>query len=235
MPGERQPRPQKPSDKSPLGKLRFRFHGLLGLSNFVLLAVVVLSRQAVKSLIALVVVGTALLALSSIPLLKQVPRQSVISRSIIPPHREAFQRTIAFVGYLNLRLAHQIGCFNLLQSWQDEVFAFVLGVYNLWFFLPTRAFDNGNTWVFVVPIWAGVSVDTWHQILLPFQQDSRWNEQVVTTSYLLLTLLVTLAVAFSFTLAFRKYIPIAVAYWAAAMCVGLLILGMLTKHSTAAF
>ena len=211
-----------------LGTLRFGLHGLLGVSNFFLCLVALVAGGSSKIVPSMVIVGTAFTALSSIKLLDQVPNTSYISHNIIPPHREAFKRTIAIVGYLDLRLAHQLGWFNMLSS-HVKVFGALISLYNLVFFFPRGAFGNGNTWVFIVPMWAGISIDTSHQVMSALEMPTEWNERVVTAPYILFTLLVTLVVAFSFTLAFRKYIHITTTYWTAAACVLGLIAGMLVR------
>lgn len=211
-----------------LGALRFGLHGMLGMCNFFLILVALLATPSSKIVSSMVVFGTACTGLSSIPLLSQVPKQTLISRRIIPPHREAFKRTIAIVGYLDLRLAHELGWFDMLSS-HVELFGALLCLYNLRFFFPRGAFSNGNTWVFVVPMWLGISIDTAQQVKLALNMPTEWNERVVTVPYILFTLLVTLVVAFLFTLAFRKYLHITTTYWTAAACVLGLIIGMLVR------
>ena len=224
-------RPASKSQGPRLGSLRFGLHGVLGVCNCLLIPTALLAAHAAPTLStitsSLAVVGTASTALSSIQLLDQVPKTSFIAHNIIPPHREAFKRTIAIVGYLDLRLAHELGWFDMLSAYRVDVFGAMLVLYNLWFFFPRGSFDNGNTWVFVVPMWLGISIDTAQQLKLALGMPTAWNETVVTKSYLLLTLLVALLVAFSFTLAFRKYIRITTTYWMAAACVFGIIAGML--------
>uniref|UniRef100_A0A7S3DS33 Uncharacterized protein n=1 Tax=Entomoneis paludosa TaxID=265537 RepID=A0A7S3DS33_9STRA len=204
--------------------------------------------------VSLAVLSTAALAMSAIPLLKQVPVCTVISKTwnIIPPHKEAFRRTVAIVGYLDLRLANEIGKATMIlrltsasddpqQQWIEDWqgwFAKALSLYYFYFFLPRGSFDNGNTWVFVVPMFVGFGVDVYHQqqpeqqVLLVEDSSSsilswrEWNNSVVTVEYLLWTLLSTQIVAFMFTLGFRHIVPIRYGYWMAALVVFMLCAGM---------
>merc|ERR1711953_24497 len=111
----------------------------------------------------------------------------------------------------------------------DTIFGIVLQMYLIYFFLPTRNFDNGNTWTFIVPIFLALMVDTYHQVvwswesLLLGQEEidwqrsqclkNHWNGEIVPVPFVIFILLCTLCVAFMFTLAFRKYVPIKVCYW----------------------
>lgn len=184
--------------------------------------------------VTLSILSTTALAVSAIPLLKQVPKCTIISKrwNVIPPHKEAFRRTIAIVSYLDLRLTNELIKMTMSQSehqlslsredWQWW-FSKALSIYYLWFFLPRGSFGNGNTWVFVVPMFLGFGVDVYHQ-----DPDSGipWNEKVVTVEYLLLTLLSAQIVAFMFTLGFRNIVPIRYGYWIAALVVFMLCAGM---------
>lgn len=186
--------------KSPygLGKLRFqRSHGILGISS---LPLVLWAMYTVKMTsdfqhiaLSLAVLSTAALGKSAIPLLTQVPKSTVISSTwnIIPPHKEAFRRTIAFVGYLDLRLANELfkSVYFTKSEWQQfsmeewqSCFATALTIYYLFFFLPRGSFDNGNTWVFIVPMFLGLGIDVYHQAPSTFMS---WNNSVVSVDYLL--------------------------------------------------
>ncbi|CAJ1946590.1 unnamed protein product [Cylindrotheca closterium] len=232
-----------------LGKLRFqRTHGMLGIFSLpsVLWALyMVKTTTATTTLdlttilsVSLAILSTAALAISAIPMLKQVPKSTVISKRwrIIPPHKEAFRRTVAIVGYLDLRLANELFKIILLpgerrqlsEDWQSW-FAKGLCMYYLWFFFPRGSFDNGNTWVFVVPMSIGFGVDVYHQLSSNWMH---WNDSVVTVEYLLLTLLSSQIVAFMFTLGFRDIVPIRYGYWIAALVVFMLCAGMGVNYSS---
>ena len=98
---------------------------------------------------------------------------------------------------------------------------------------PIRHVDlsNGNTWVFVIPMAAGLTADALFQ-LPAFQcigttttttnNDNIkmcWNDDAITQLDLLWVLLSGLVVAFVFTLAFRGVFRIQTCYWGAALVV----------------
>jgi len=129
-----------------------------------------------------IVVSSLMCSIGSYPLLPQAPMSTPILPWIIPPHREAFRRTIAITGYLNIRLLQQMGGWDLLSSLLDKclqlydntsqldtttsrlVFAIGIFFYAQWFFFP-RKWDlkNGNTWTFVLPMWLGFTSEALHQ------------------------------------------------------------------------
>ena len=245
-----------------IGSLRFGVHGTGGVVSTIALVYSCLLIQSSKPepavfpswLILVIVLGTLTTAIGSYGLLPQVPQTSKITWFIIPPHREAFKRTIAIVGYLNIRLIHQMGWWSLLLSsvpttlfglnMEEMAFPVVLSLYNFRHFFPLKPnFANGNTWVFVIPMWLGISVDTVHQF--PSSPTTKWlfgslsygsyfcndiwNTHVVDVPYLLITLLCALQVAFLFTLAFRGYVNIRTCYWTSATVVAVLCYGMSVK------
>lgn len=246
-----------------VGSLRFGLHGTAGVLSTIALLYCCIVIQLSKPqppvfpslLVLFIVVCTLTTATGSYGLLPQVPPTSKIAWFIIPPHREAFKRTIAIVGYLNIRLIHQMGWWNhLLLSGLSipptifgletavVTFPMALSMYNFYYFFPLRAdFANGNTWVFVIPMWLGISVDTVHQFpsfptskwlvasSSSFICSDVWNTHVVDISYLLITLLCAVQVAFLFTLAFRSYVNIRTCYWTAAAVVAALCYGMSVK------
>jgi len=69
-------------------------------------------------------------------------------------------------------------------------------------------FRNGNTWIFVVPMFVGVTGDFWQYI---FRGD------VIAVQQLLQTQVLGLVLAFGFTLGFRKYISMPTVYAGAAL------------------
>eukprot|EP00978_Attheya_sp_CCMP212_P006727 scaffold15605_cov37-Attheya_sp.AAC.1 len=153
---QQQQQQQQPNKKKArLGKLRLKsLHGILGISS---LPIVISSlyyailHSKSKSNYNFQDDGDG-----------DVPKCTLISSkwNVIPPHREAFKRTIAIVGYLDLRLAHEIfGIFG------KKLFGSLLLGYHLYFFTPVMgSFDNGNTWVFVVPMFLGFGIDAYHQL-----------------------------------------------------------------------
>jgi len=265
-----------------LGVLRFGVHGCFGILSTILVSYALYlvnfsessssnnkSELSTQQLLPLwlsvsIVFCTLVLAIGSYGILSQVPKSTKISWFIIPPHREAFKRTVAIAGYLNLRFMHQMGWFQPIFDCVQEVLikfdifsnlceaashdggllnnqqhcgevAFPIGMflYDMYHFFPRNAnFKNGNTWVFIIPMWLGFNCDTFHQFpsiemnetlgsspSLSWDRVVEWNSNVVDVPYLLLTLFCTIQVAFMFTLAFRNYVHIQVCYWVAAAVV----------------
>jgi hypothetical protein len=226
--------------------------------------------------------------IGSYSLLPQVPNSSQITTpsswmssniiAIVPPHREAFKRTIAIIGYLNLRLVHEWKwtkwTFTSLQQILPQFFtqyeyerdqqglvlnenwsfALALFLYTNYHFFPIRLdYKNGNTFVFVLPMFIGFNIDAIRQfptlvydneynssisssssstttttrilnrnVNVNWDDVHRWNEKVIDETYLLLTLLCTLQIAFMFTVAFRGKMSIKTCYWVSAIEVALL-------------
>ncbi len=276
-----------------LGPLRFGVHGIAGIFGliFVSWALIVTSSYNTTSLLStvstttttttpmylsiLIIITTMTSSIGSYDLLHQVPNTSHISSWIFPPHREAFKRTIAITGYLNLRLVHLwlssstktlefltmmlsvvegddnlniVSC--LLLPKESLLFPFILFVYTIYHFFPRQLdYMNGNIWVFVVPMFLGFSMDTIHQFPkitngsgiqivqeegmkelfqnIDWEEVHNWNTAIINETYLLLTLLCTLQIAFMFTVAFRGKMSIKACYWIAAIEVGLLCVRLL--------
>ena len=157
-----------------LGKLRFGLHrhGISGLVSLGLLIGCLVFPDLPRFFLLAVIVATSFTALSSRNLLSQVPRSTRISSWIIPPHKEAFKRTISVVLYLNIRLAWSLaksvsvfgstpgGDKSFAHGWADLVFAVVLAAFHTRYFFPYGAdFANGNTYIFMVPMWIGLGID----------------------------------------------------------------------------
>lgn len=208
-----------------VGKLRFGFHGVLGIvSTIVTMMAFVFNTD--QLLVLLTVILTTILGVDALQLLDQVPLQSRITEYIIAPHREAFQRTITMVLYINLRICGEM-------SWVPPNYA---GGYHAllvccWvLFVPLHSsFCNGNTWLFVVPMFLGVSADLTQHLLLLLTEE---NQQLlvgccqagfISVQMLLLTQFSALIIAFLFTLAFRTYINIRTVYFIAVFIVSLLL------------
>ena len=224
-----------------IGPLRFGFHGIFGIiSTFVVSYSLFKSYTGASIPFWLglgAVVTSTINAVGSYGLLPQVPNTSHITSWIFPPHKEAFKRTIAIVGYLNIRLVHE---WQWILGNESIVFPLLLFSYTTYHFFPRqRDYFNGNTWVFVFPMFIGFNIDTfmqfpsmeWRRIIsspATFLTDAKWhdvhswNQNRIDETYLLLTLLCALQIAFMFTIAFRGRMSIQVCYWIAAAEVGLL-------------
>lgn len=232
-----------------IGPLRFGIHGVAGMLSLILTSISLYYSyyeiQAISLPLGSAVVSTSLLAsIGSYGLLQQVPTSSKITSWIIPPHKEAFKRTIAIIGYLNIRLIHQWQWFDMIfgiEKVKQSIFVpILLLVYTMYHFFPLGAsLSNGNTWVFVLPMFLGFSFDCWQQFpTFPFfsvdklvdtnsyhmswERVHAWNDLQVNETYLLLTLWCALQIAFMFTVAFRGLMNIRYCYWIAAVQVGLL-------------
>ena len=88
-------------------KLRFGLHGWSGVvsTTFTLAAALAAHRyseSAWSSTLSICAAITASISASSgVPLIGQAPVRTVISKNVIPPHREAFRRTALSVYYLS--------------------------------------------------------------------------------------------------------------------------------------
>ena len=224
-----------------IGALRFGVHGVFGIISTIAVLYSLFKSylgEAIPFWIALSIVITSTVnSVGSYPLLPQVPNSSRIASWIIPPHREAFKRTIAIVGYLNIRLVHE---WQWVLGRESLIFPTLLFLYTNYHFFPRHSdYFNGNTWVFVLPMFLGFNVDTFMQfpsiglrnaiyarsifmIDLNWDDVHNWNQYRVDETYLLLTLLCALQIAFMFTVAFRGRMSIRACYWIAAAQVGLL-------------
>ena len=151
-------------------------------------------------------------------LLGQVPHQTAIVTwpcRIVAPHREAFVRTTGMMQYLVVRVACKLVFGSMMQ--QNAIVSetmeryITLACLALPYFgtlVPrSLAWTNGNTWIFVVPIWLGTTGD-WISMAI-------WGD-VIALHQLLQVQLVGLFLAFGFTLAFRHYVPMSVVYAVAA-------------------
>jgi len=110
-------------------------------------------------------------------------------------------------------------------------------IYALKYFLPHPSeieWKNGNTYVFVLPMAMGLTIDALYQLPIlqchhRYNNDNDitatntnticWNEDVITQLDLLYVLLSGLLVAFVFTLAFRGVLGVKQCYWGAAAVV----------------
>lgn len=225
-----------------IGALRFGVHGVVGIISVIQVSYALFSSymgHAIPSWLALSAVSSCIInSVGSYELLNQVPTTSKIASWIFPPHREAFKRTIAITGYLNIRLLHEWQWFLGRES---ILFPLILFMYTNYHFFPFNSdYSNGNTWVFVLPMFLGFNIDTFKQFpVMDFKALSveslkssltnarwhhvhEWNTERVDETYLLLTLLCALQIAFMFTVAFRGRMSIQRCYWIAAAEVTLL-------------
>lgn len=222
------------------GALRFGTHGWSGVASTTLTLAAAFaarhySESAVSSTLSLsAIVAASISASSGVPLIGQAPVRTVISKNVIPPHREAFRRTASSVYYLSGRIAwnHMRRYFGNLGSSNDgnaslAILDWTCGcfavLYAAKYFLPRiheTEWRNGNTYVFVVPMASGIIADAIFQTpLLQCNKSSCWNEDIVTEVDLLWILLSALVVAFVFTLAFRGMLGVRKCYWGSACIV----------------
>lgn len=192
------------------GSLRFAFHGIWATMTMVITTLCIVLENYDLLLLPSIIANQAL-ASHAYSLLDQVPLSTKICRGFEAPHREAFKRTSAVMTYTNLRLA---------QPWIPTIVYYPALAF-LWTQFPpiNSDFRNGNTWIFVIPMFIGVSLDMAqslvmeHHCALPSLVPVRW---------LLGVQLSAMGMAFAFTLAFRGIVSIRHIYFGAAFFVALL-------------
>lgn len=188
-----------------LYKALIGFHSCLGCTS-ALLHVVALLVPSSNSLILACVATSTVLAVHARTLIKRAPERTVIARGVVAPHREAFKRTIAMMLYVNLRICKLVGV--LPGGRVSYAASLAVGVAQ---FVPA-SLDQGNTWVFIVPMFTAASVDAARQLLGHGSHDLH---------LLLSTQLAALCMSFAFTLGFRRVLDLFWVYvWAAACVVG---------------
>ena len=217
-------------------------HGIVGVASTLLVCIAIGAQHCnrfstISSILA--AIASVVTASSGVTIVYQAPKQTIVMEypfKVVPPHRDAFQRTAYSIYYLSARI-----CWNTISnrattssedfsSWIWGIAAFCYAIIH---FVPDpRNCDltNGNTWVFVVPMAAGLSVDAFFQ--LPISQCSNgicWNDDVITQIDLLWVLLSGLVVAFVFTLAFRGVLGIRRCYWGAALVVHAIVAYLIAK------
>ena len=196
------------------GRLKFGFHGVCASLALCVTTAALLSNSTDATTINLLVYSSVILntvtAYQARQLLDQVPLKTEIVPGVVAPHREAFQRTMSMIHYGNLRI---LGC-TLLTSCQWIYTAFLA-----WFiykkFLPRAQFTNGNTFIFVVPMFVGTTVDLCQYTLVP-------NGGFMSIHHYLIIEVSALAIAFFFTLAFRGYFTVYQIYMVSALVVATL-------------
>jgi hypothetical protein len=175
------------------------------------------------------------------------PSTTSFQIKVVPPHRDAFRRTATSVYYLCCRIVYN----HHVRPWLMSTLTLSLHALPLsptkhhllidwvWacgvvFFVLTKfvphprdiEWSNGNTYVFVLPMAAGIAVDAFFQlpslqctIGIETQNKICWNDTIVTEFDLLAVLLSALIVAFVFTLAFRGSFDLRKCYWGSAAVV----------------
>ena len=168
-------------------------HGFLGSFSLAVTTGAVVSRDS--RLILLTILATTPLSLNSMTLLGHAPPFTAIARGIVAPHREAYKRTIAVALYINVRLVFAMGWW---PSSLGAGYGVAVALWAAWL-CPRTSFDNGNTFIFVAPIFGGVAWDAGHQLACLGSGSCAWNAEVATVGTLLGAQVATLVVAFSFT------------------------------------
>ena len=172
-------------------------------------------------ILALSQLCNAILVQHAKTLLPQVPAFTQIVPGVVAPHKEAFRRTIAVVQYLIaracLRWIRIHGWLLLSSQSRPDYLDYGLLAILIWHWWPLvpdcfhlEPWLNGNTWIFVVPIFVGVTGDLYQYIF--------WGD-CVSIANLLTGQLLGLCLAFGFTLGFRHYLPMPIVYGLAAVAV----------------
>jgi hypothetical protein len=194
-----------------LGKLRFGHHGII--ATLALIVTIIAYATVHIPTIVCSMILTALTALDARSLMSQVPIRSIIVPGVSAPHREAFKRTMSMMHYANVRIFGELcrgtADTSALTLYQTSYKTLLLYMWTQ--FLPIHSpLDNGNTFIFVVPMFVGVSLDIYQTLAL--------ETSINVTHYLLLQLS-ALVIAFYFTLAFRGYFSVRQIYIASALMV----------------
>jgi hypothetical protein len=223
-----------------LGKLRFGLHGLLGILALTFTVTAYYQYPQYPTNLAVLAVSQLLngvIAYHAATLLPQVPPFTQIVPGIVAPHKEAFRRTISVMNYLIARVTLAVCAAPMMgillgttgigrsdndnaQSaalQRDEYSRYLCCAVLAWFWWPLvpswqnpSQLWNGNTWIFVFPIFVGVTGDFWQYIVY---------RDVIPVEQLLQTEILGLVLAFSFTLAFRNYVSMPTVYVGAALAV----------------
>ena len=157
--------------------MKFEFHGFWACFSFFVTTLAIVYPQSynvfsVPILPVLAMIFTQILANHALTLLDQVPHQTVIVKPnwVVAPHQEAFRRTIAMMGYANLRLLGQVVMQSQLfvdYPFRHYIHYILLG--RSWYqFNPLSSnFYNGNTYIFVIPMFVGVTLDLCQFLYFP--------------------------------------------------------------------
>jgi hypothetical protein len=248
-----------------VGKLRFGFHGSVGILALVFTTLATYlyycqeqqqqqdDRPTTRIAILIFVISqvlNAVLATQAASLLPQVPDWTEIMPGIVAPHKEAFRRTMAVLHYLVARVTlatvlkstfladvmMQMGMAGSSAGMHDQYQGLLLAnqdlCYNMhrylccavlvWFWWPlvpsaSSQWRNGNTWIFVLPIFVGVTGDLGQYMFMTSTSTAGGDIDIVPVHFLLQTQLLGLVLAFWFTLAFRNYVSMSTVYAGAAL------------------
>ena len=211
------------------GKLLFGFHGLLGITCLVLTSTAIHHPSLIWKLVLPSQICNLMLVNDAFSLLSQVPTSTQIFPGVVAPHKEAFQRTIWVMQYLIARISTKFFHEPLRNSISTDgnYISILESIVILWRYyplIPQLNIDwwNGNTWIFVIPIFIGVSGDIYVYFIYG---------DIFQIYHLLLGELLGLCLAFGFTLGFRRYIPMPIVYCGAALAVWAIIQqGIATVH-----
>ena len=211
------------------GKLLFGFHGLLGITCLVLTSTAIHHPSLIWKLVLPSQICNLMLVNDAYSLLSQVPTSTQIFPGVVAPHKEAFQRTIWVMQYLIARISTKFFHEPLRNSISTDgnYISILESIVILWRYyplIPQLNIDwwNGNTWIFVIPIFIGVSGDIYVYFIYG---------DIFQIYHLLLGELLGLCLAFGFTLGFRRYIPMPIVYCGAALAVWAIIQqGIATVH-----
>ncbi|KAL7491828.1 hypothetical protein ACHAWT_001103 [Skeletonema menzelii] len=218
-------------------------HGITGLVSTLLVCIAICAHHVnimphAASILA--AIASIVTASSGMSIVDQAPKQTIVMErpfKVIPPHRDAFKRTAASIYYLSARLCWNAISDRATTSNNNDAWNWIWGIsalcYSIMKFVPNPHdvdLTNGNTWVFVIPMAAGLAVDSLFQLpFLQFNDGLCWNEDVITQIDLLWVLLSGLVVAFVFTLAFRGVLGIQRCYWGAALVVHAIVAYLIAK------
>jgi hypothetical protein len=226
-----------PAVYATLGRLRVGFHAICATCALIVTVVAVL-LPTWRPVVLLSVLLNSLTARDASTLLPQVPlKTEIVPGRIVAPHREAFKRTMAVMHYANLRILEKLYDNGSTEEWKSTpptmttttlartyyASCWALGWY---WFAPTRSdVRNGNTWIFVVPMFAAVITDVPAQLVGKHRGGTAAMMQL---EHYLLIELSALIIAFGFTLAFRGYVSVPRIYFGSALCVaGLFVMVMM--------
>ena len=217
-------------------------HGMTGLVSTLLVCIAICANHVnimPNAASMLAAIASIVTASSGMSIVDQAPKQTIVMErplKVIPPHRDAFKRTAASIYYLAARL-----CWNTISgretSNNNDALNWIWSIsalcYSIMKFVPSPHdvdLTNGNTWIFVIPMAAGLTLDSLFQLPLFQSNDGLfWNEDVITQIDLLWVLLSGLIVAFVFTLAFRGVLGIQRCYWGAALVVHAIVAYLIAK------
>jgi hypothetical protein len=200
-----------------LGRLRIGFHAICATSALIV-TVTSLLQPDWQSIVMLSVALNSLTAWDARNLLPQVPFKTEIVPGVVAPHKEAFKRTMSMMHYTNLRILEKLYSeeFNANPAILGLYYSFCWG-FGWYFFAPFRSdVRNGNTWIFVIPMFTTVISDVPSQLLGQWQ---RQHNSAMQLRHYLIIVLSALIIAFGFTLGFRGYISVRKIYFGSALYV----------------